>query len=338
MDLFTTNILTGVVQSLVKPAPFLLKRFFPIEQTEQTEEIHFDVMAKTRRVSPFVSPVVAGRIVTSEGRTTKTFSPAYVKDKRVFDPNRPMKRAAGEPIGGRLGPMDRIRLLLASELLDQVEMVDRRLEIMAAEALRLAQVTVTGEDYPTVVVDYGRDAELTLTLTGGDRWGESGIKPLDDLQDWSQLVLQKSGAMPMDVVMTVDVWKKFRDDADVKARLDIRRVTDNAMRLDAQAQEGGVYMGTLDGFNIFAYSGWYVDDAGDEQPILPAGTVLLGGTQIEGVRAFGAIRDEEAGYQALPYYPKSWVEKDPSVRYLLMQSAPLTVPSRPNASLSATVL
>ena len=57
----------------------------------------------------------------------------------------------------------------------------------------------------------------------------------------------------------------------------------------------------------------------------------------EGVRAYGAIRDEDAGFQALPYFAKSWKENDPSVRYLLMQSAPLTVPYRINASFCATV-
>lgn len=64
----------------------------------------------------------------------------------------------------------------------------------------------------------------------------------------------------------------------------------------------------------------------------------MGGAQIQGVRAFGAIRDETAGFQAMPYYPKSWVDEDPSVRYLLMQSAPLVVPTRVNASFAATVL
>jgi len=59
---------------------------------------------------------------------------------------------------------------------------------------------------------------------------------------------------------------------------------------------------------------------------------------VEGYRAFGAIRDEEAGYQPLPYFSKSWIEKDPAVRWLLLQSAPLMVPYRINGSLSAQVL
>jgi hypothetical protein len=66
-------------------------------------------------------------------------------------------------------------------------------------------------------------------------------------------------------------------------------------------------------------------------------TVLVGSTGIDGVRHFGAIRDLKAGIQARQYFVKSWEEEDPSRRFLLMQSAPLLVPYRPNAVLSATV-
>lgn len=340
MDIFTTAVLNGVVQDLKTPPSFLLDNFFTETQTETSEEIHFDTDNAKRRIAPFVSPLVSGKIVASRGYKTGTFKPAYVKDKRVFDANRPMKRAIGEKIGGTMSPADRMRLIVASELTDQVNMINRRLEVMAGEALRTGKVTVTGEQYPTQVVDYGRDAGLTVTLTGGNRWGQSGVNPLDSLQDWAQLVLQKSGAMPKKVVMTVDVWKIFRKDAEVQKQLD--RFRSNASLVtDAQATEDGVYMGDIDGFQIYVYSGWYIDPddaAMTEVPILAAGTVILGGAQIEGVRAYGAIRDEEAGFQALSYYAKSWLEKDPSVRYLLMQSAPLVVPYRVNASFAATVL
>jgi hypothetical protein len=101
--------------------------------------------------------------------------------------------------------------------------------------------------------------------------------------------------------------------------------------------KGLTFMGNIDGFNIFTYADWYVDDNGNEQPMLPSGTVIMCG-EVLGVRAYGAIRDEESGYQALPFFIKSWVEKDPSVRFLLMQSAPLVVPYRVDATFCATVL
>lgn len=337
MDLFSTNTMLGVIDSLVKPSQFLLNRYFGAIQTEQSEEIHFDVMDKTRSLAPFVSPVVAGQIVNAKGYSTNTFKPAYIKDKRVFDANRPMKRVAGESLTGSLNPANRMRIILANEVVDQVERIQRRLEVMAAEALRTGALTITGDNYPTANVSFGRANNLTVTLEGGARWGQTGVKPLDSLQDWAQLILQKSGAMPTDVIMSIDTWKVFREDTQVQKRLDLYR-GNSSMTQSAQVEEGGVFMGVIDSFNIYVYSGWYVNDSGVETAILPAGTVILTGTQLQGVQAFGAIRDEAAGFQALPYYPKSWVEEDPSARILLMQSAPLIVPTRVNASLAATVL
>jgi hypothetical protein len=186
------------------------------------------------------------------------------------------------------------------------------------------------------MLNFERDATLAVVASGAAAWDENDVHPLDDLQDWSQLVLQKSGAMPRDVVMTVDVWKVFRAHAEVKDRLDIRRATAGEMDLGAQMNEGATYMGNVDGFKFSICAGCYVNDTRTEVPIPPAGTVILAGQQLEGVRAFGAIRDHDAGFMSEPYYPKSWVEPDPRVRYLLMQSAPIPVPFRVNAGLAGS--
>lgn len=336
MDIFTTGVLQRVVAELPAPAPFVLNSFFRTEQRETSEEIHFDVDTGKRRLAPFVSPIVAGQVVASRGFRTSTFKPAYIKDKRVFDSNRPFKRAMGERIGGDMAPAQRLQALLAFDLQDQLEMLTRRLEVMAVEALRRGKVTVEGDLYPTVELDFGRDATLTKALLTTARWGESGVSPLDDLQAWSLLVTEKSGATANTVVMDIEAWKLFAADAKVQKLLDRFRGADQLN--PTVTGEGGRFMGNVGDFDIWVYAGWYENPAnGVLTPYLPNYTVIVTGPDLEGTRAFGAIRDEEAGFQALPYFAKSWVEKDPAVRYLLMQSAPLTVPYRVNASLCATV-
>ncbi len=108
MDIFTTAVLAAVVAQLPQPAPFILNNYFRNIQTETSEDIHFDVDTSRRRLSPFVSPIVAGKVVLDKGYTTKVFSPAYIKDKRVFDPSRPFKRIIGEQIGGTMNPAQRL--------------------------------------------------------------------------------------------------------------------------------------------------------------------------------------------------------------------------------------
>ena len=336
MDIFSTGVLARVVAELPAPAPFILNSFFTAIQTEQSEEIHFDIANGKRRLAPFVSPIVAGQVVASQGYTTKTFKPAYVKDKRVFDSNRPFKRAIGERIGGEMNPAQRLQALLASDLQDQLNMLTNRQEVMAIEALRTGKVIVKGDQYPEVEVDFGRHADLTKTLTSTARWGESGVEPLTDVETWSMLVTEHSGATANTVVMDVKAWNLFSASAKVQKLLDRFRGADQLNATVTGA--GGRYMGNIGSFDIWVYAGWY------EHPetkvltkFLPDHTVIITSPDLEGTRAYGAIRDEEAGFQAVPYFSKSWVEKDPAVRYLLLQSAPLPVPYRVNAAMCATV-
>jgi len=338
MNIFDTAVLNRVVAELPAPAPFLLNSFFQEIQTEQSEEIHFDVDSGRRRLAPFVSPVVAGQVVQSQGYTTKTFKPAYIKDKRVFDANRPFKRAIGERIGGALDPAQRLQQALARDLSDQIGMLTRRQEVMAAEVLRTGKITVEGDLYPKVVVDFGRHADLTpAALTSTARWGQSAAKVLQNLSDWSLLVTKHSGAAASTVIMDAETYAVFAADAEVSKLLDRFR---GASALNPTVVgEGGRYMGNIGDFDIWVYAGWYEDPTtGTLTPYLPKGTVIITSPDLEGVRAYGAIKDETAGFQAMPFFSKSWVEQDPAVRYLMLQSAPLTVPYRVNASLCATVL
>jgi len=340
-DVFSTNVLMGVVQNLKTPNPWLLSRYFLMEFTDPSEEIHFDVIPGKRRVAPFVSPFVEGKIVESLGQTVKTFKPAYIKDKRPFHAGRFLKRAVGEQIGGSLSPEQRMQLTLATEMQDQVDMVGRRMELMASEALRLGTVTVSGDSYPTTTVSFGRTAGNTITnLSGGTLWSAAGTSfPLDNLQDWGTVGLQASGAFPVDVILGVDAWKAFRAHATVKDRLLGVKNTGLELNQGAISVEGGQYMGTIDNFNVFVYGGWYVDPAtGTETAIFPAKAALMTSSLVEGVRAFGAIQDEKAGLQAVPYFAKSWTVEDPAVRYLMMQSAPLVVPTRVDASVYCAVV
>lgn len=342
MDIFSTHVLNRVVEHLERPASFLLDTFFGSIQTEDSEEIHFDIDKSKPRLVPFVSPLVQGKVVAAEGFETRSFKPAYVKDKRRFDPSAPLKRQIGETIGGNLNPMDRREAALNKALSNQLENLTRREEVMAAEALRTGKITVSGEDYPTQVVDFQRDAALTLALTGATRWGEPGVRVLDDIEDWAGLVQISSGAAARTVVMDPLAWRVFKADEKVERLLELRRGTSNTLVVDpilrGQGNDKARYVGSVGDFDFWVYNDAYVDDAGVSRNMLPEYTVLLASAGLlEGTRCYGVIQDEKANYRASRYFTKSWLEEDPALRWLLMQSAPLIVPYRPNATFCATV-
>ena len=341
MNLFDSLVLMGILQDLRLPQQGLAARYFTSIIASDSEKIGFDLDNKPRRMSPFVSPLVAGKVVRSMGYETNTFKPAYVKDKRVFHANRALKRKMGESLGAsQLSPDQRMMALLVEDMQDQMNMISRRLEWMAVKALADGKVTIVGEDYPSVEVDFGRAAAQTITASANaDKWSDAAKRPLDDLQDWSDLMVKKVGVGIADVIMTVDVWKVFRNKGDITEKLNRFR-TDTTLTQNAHNREGLVFQGVVDQFNIYTYSGWALDPITNvETAYMDAGTVLCLAAPdlVEGVQHFGAILDVEL-LQAVPYFSKSWVEEDPSVRNLLMQSAPLLVPHRINATLKAKVL
>ncbi len=341
MDIFSTQILTKVVENLPTPSSFLLDTFFPNVQTSDKEEIFFDVTDSKPRITPFVSPLLPGKVVDSGGYSTKSFKPAYAKDKRRFDANIPYKRVAGETIGGVLSPAQRFERALATTLQDQLDNLTRREEVMAAEILKSGQVSVSGDGYPSTTVSFGRDSSLTKALTGSNTWASTGIKPLDNLEDWAADIQSKSGTVAKTVVMDPDAWKIFRANASVEKYLDYRRGTNNTLTADPIVRGKDTkarYVGSIGDFDIYVYNDSYINDSGVATNLLPSKTVILGSSDgLDGTRCYGAIHDEKANWTATRYFTKSWVEEDPSVRWLLLQSAPLVVPYRPNACLCATI-
>ncbi|WP_387693391.1 major capsid protein, partial [Photorhabdus sp. RM71S] len=73
---------------------------------------------------------------------------------------------------------------------------------MAANALVKSQITVVGDGFETTVIDFGRSSNLTVTLSGSDKWplkvaaGATNTQPSDDIEAWQTLILKESGAVP----------------------------------------------------------------------------------------------------------------------------------------------
>lgn len=345
---FSTTDLIQVVPTLKRSQKFLLDRFFPNIVMSETEYVAIDIDVGLRRMSPFVSPLVEGRLVESRRYQTNTYKPAYIKDKRAPDLRKPVMRQIGERIGG--GDMtgaEREQANIAFEMADQIDMLDRRLEWMAAQELATGKVTVQGEGFPTDLIDFGRDASLTVALTGTNQWGVSsnfnaqGNDPIPtkNIETWQHNMLKLSGAQAEDIVFTTTPWLAFLNAVGVQGSINYPKFADsgNDINPGPQIAPGAVFKGKWGQYNLWLYNDWFIDENNNEVPMLVDGTVLMTGSQLMGVRAFGQILDPSFNYASLPYAPKTWVQEDPAQRILLMQSSPLVIPSRVNACLAATV-
>lgn len=331
---YDTTELVGLIEDRKAPVPYLARTFFPGVMEFDTEEVAFDYVLGERRMAPFVSPMAAGQVMRSKGSTMKSFRPAYVKPKHTINPAEPLKRMPGEAFTGTMSPAARLDLMKAMKFVDQSEMIDNRIEWMCCEILKNGAVTVEGDNYPKQVVDYNRDANLSVTLLTTARWNDSAPQIIDDIEDMATAMAQADfGAAPTDILVAPDVWAVMRKDPAVKDLLDTNYLGGNT-NLDRGPQVydndmDPIEVGRMGRFRICVDARDYEDESGTIVPYLGSGEVLMLSRNIMGVQAFGAILDLDTMY-AMRAFPKEWKEMDPSVWMVMTQSAPLPIPQKIN--------
>lgn len=338
IDIYSTAYMNRLIAELSPVPSVFLNLFFPEVLVHDTEEVYFDKIKDKPRLTPFVHPLHQGKIVDSVGYETRSVKPAYVKDLRVHNPLKAIKRRAGEPLLGNLSPAERQRLNLVADMADQDRMLARRMEVMAIEAIRDGKATIIGEGF-NAVVDFGRDSSLNVTLAADAKW-DAATSPdiIQQLEDWSGMIADFDGMAEV-VIMDRKAWALFRKNEQVRKLLDTRRGDASTLRLDPKIamHVGAQYKGALGEFEIWVYSGTYIDPAdGQTKPYIPDNTVVMAGSRVEGVRHYGAIMDVDV-LQARERYVQSWTERNPSRRMLSLESAPLLVPYRPNGSMKIKV-
>lgn len=340
---YTTGTLLRVLQSIERPVLHFRDRYFRSWHQETGKRIFFDRVSGKPRIAPYVHPRIEGKIVEQRGFQTDSFEPPYVKPKHELDPEQWLKRLPGEAFLGSMSPQQRRDLTVQMILREHEEMVSVREEVQIAEALRTGVVTVVGEGF-NGEVNFQRDPDLTVVLTGTDRWSDSTQdgQVLAQIEEWALMVREASGGFIVDeVTMAPDAWQAFlaRLTEDQKKMLfDSLRGSSSSVELGPTLPRKAQFKGQIGEFKFFTYDDVYQDEDGNEQHIMPSGSVVLTGAALEGTRCYAAIRDKGAQYQPLRIFPKVYEVQDPSVEYVLSQSAPLMVPFRVNASLGATVL
>lgn len=337
VDVHSTQVLNRVIDDLPDRTTFLVDTFFPSVEVSEEETILFDTTSGRKLITPYVSPLAEGKLVADMGYDTDSFRPAYVKDKRQFDPKKGNKRLPGEKIGGTLTQAQRVDRAIKWHLNEQLTMLNGRFEQMAGEILKFGTLTVSGERYPTKVVNFKRRTENRVVKLTTARWGESGVSPFNDIDAEAQELSDATGFGPTDVIMDPLAWNLYKADLVTNHKdsldttlnnLDMSEVSLGYVR---QPRDGVTYRGRVGYLRFWTYTGTYTDpEDGQTKKTLGDYEVLIGGASIDGVRHFGAIQDFEAGIQARQYFVKSELVFDPSRLIYLMQSAPLLVPYRRN--------
>jgi hypothetical protein len=339
LPLFETRELVGVMSQLKAPKTFLLDTYFPTIKVHNTKSFDIDIFKGKRRVAPYVKPIAEGKVVDRLGFTTNSFSPPYIKPKMSLTAEDLGLRLPGNTIYETgMGPSQMASAAVGDRLAQMEEMILRAEEIQASQALQTGKVTITGEGYSGLEVDFLFPGTHLVTLAGADLWSAVTGTPMEDLREWRELVIQDSGIAPDTLILGRDAWKYFRArEFSNGGSFDQLRV--QLGQIDPKHLAPGViYLGYFNeiGVDVYQYQEWYLDSASVEQPMVGVNNVILASSKANTARHYGMIQDL-ASSGALKRFPKNWITEDPSVLWVMLQSAPLMAIHQPDAFFRATV-
>ena len=166
MSDYSTADYWGVIETVQTPTHFFLDRYFKIKHNSEQPEIKFDEVSKDISVmAPFVSPLAVADTNQSKGYQVTSFTPAYLKEKDMLTPSQGVTRLPGEPLNGKLTPAERTEKNRVGIVAEHKSKMRARWEWMAAMVTLHAKVTISGKNYPTRVVDFGRDPSHHVVIT-----------------------------------------------------------------------------------------------------------------------------------------------------------------------------
>lgn len=340
IDIFDTRTMLDVVRNMKRPTSFFRDKFFPGYKTFVTEKVDVDIVSARRRVATFVHKRKPGVVVNRDGYQTKTYEAPFISHKMPTTAEDILKRSPGENIYSGRDPMARASERLAEDLATLEDMIIRRENLMAQEALWSGTQTIKGDGVDEVI-DFGMSADHKATLTGTDLWSATtSADPMGDLKEWRLKCIQDSGFAPDVCIMSEEVADYFIKNAEVQKLLDNRRIEMGLIN-PKELPNGVTYIGTISrlGLDIYTYNDWYLDpDTGVEKPFVPLKKVGLFSTQARYDRLYGAYIDMELGTMDVPRVPRSWTVNDPSARWVQLISRPLFVPQQIDSIFVAQVL
>jgi hypothetical protein len=343
-QIYDTDQLLTVMEEQEPVSNYWLDLCFPNVLTFTDQWIDMEqIPSQGRKLMPFVAPLAQGRPIYSAGSKTSRFKPSYMKAKDPFTPTRAYARRPGTILQKvPETPARRYDAWVGDCTAFHRTAAERTWEWLAAQSILYGAVTITDEDAPTQVVDFQRAAGHNITLGAGSRWGDAGISIMDNIQTWKDLLYNAEfGGIAARLTVGTSAWAKMRKDPEIKDLLDVNyrsQPTDIRIERGLISSLEAQWVGNLgEGIDVYVYRDWYTV-GGVQTPFMDSRDVVLTCGNVGGYRCFGAIMDPNAEYAPLPIHTRMLMEQDPAVPQILTQSAPLPVPTMPNATLRARVV
>lgn len=335
VSIYEPRTMGRIIQKLPPVRTFFRSTFFRHEEPFVTENVDVDFRKGSRKVAPFVSRLIGGKVVPNTGYETKTYTPPLVAPEKVTTIDDLLERRIGENMYSGKTPAQRAVEKMAKDFIELREQITRREELMCAQTIFTGSIPIIG-DGVNEVITFGFTNKETIT-TAAKKWTNEASDPIGDLRRWHEEV-QKKGFLNCDIcVMGKDVIAAFIKHKNVKELLDVKNYN-LAVIQPRQLPNGVTYIGTIHELclDIYKYNEWYLDDWTDpanpeDKPLVPDNQLALLSSNTDWSMYYGAITlisEPDGVFRTVEgkLVPDTWTKRKPARRFLNVSSAPLCVP------------
>lgn len=220
VSIYEPRTMGRVVQKLPPVRTFFRSTFFRHEETFTTKDVDVDFRKGSRKVAPFVSRLVGGKVVPNTGYQTKTYTPPLVAPEKVTTVDDLLIRRPGESLYSGRTPAERAVLKMADDFKELREQILRREELMCAQTIFTGAIPIIG-DGVNEVIDFSFTNKETISVAK-NKWTADTSDPIADIKRWHETV-QKKGFVNCDIcVMGSDVANAFVNHPKVQKMLDVK--------------------------------------------------------------------------------------------------------------------
>lgn len=328
--IYTTVEMMQAVEAARPCNNFLTRTFFSAPETHVAEKIEADVRKRGRWMAPFVSPRRGGKVMTREGFVTKYIRTPKIAPERILTTDDITTRSIGENVYSRDTPEDRADKLLAKDLLELNEYIERRKEWEARQVILEGGFDVVDKDEGLDIhVDYG--FENKEILLGSDKWSDAASDPDSILLEKKLEILKESGINPNIMIGDAQTIRLYLNNPKVQRMANILNIKDadiNPRVVDDNITYYG-RIATLD-LDIYSFDEWFMnEDTKKEEAMIPKGTIILANSNGIGKMHYGAVTQmEENGFRTYEaeIVPKYIIDDKNDTETLRLTSRPVPVP------------
>lgn len=319
IDLLEPVVLRGVVEQLTKPEALILSRSLP-KTPWPFPSVTWDVIKGSRMIAKPNVPNSEAHIVPRLGVSQESAAFLYYREKKVFEPT--TLHWLRQP--GTLSNKQNAEAAVLREVKDLNQRIDNALEWACWQVLTGTLVV----DFPDVqaVVDYKIPASHKPVV--GTSWATATpVQIVNDIKAWKRLIARDARVPATDVYLTEPTMDRIFNAFAANGAVPGNLLSD---RMKDKFYETGTLPGFL-GLNWHTVESFYDSDAGlPTQFVADDALILCNLSEGRAMEIFeGPSADDEAPQGHTGKFSKSWKEKDPSARQVLIEYHALPVLTRP---------